>query len=163
MAAATTARPANTLWVFMAAVPATAVAEAVEEIGLAWVFSDKVAFALNLLMAGPEGVAVGVMRVPVKVFLAVVTAVVGTEGCSTEMGIEGCSEETGTEDCSIETGTEDCLGETGVETPGRVAVTVTAKVVFEVEPMRVVWVVVSAVTGEIGATGDEPGTEGWLT
>jgi hypothetical protein len=87
MAAATTARPANTLWVFMAATPATAVAEAVEEMRLALVFSNKVVLALNLLMAGLEGVAVGVMRVPVKVFLA---RVVGTEGCSGATGLEGC-------------------------------------------------------------------------
>jgi hypothetical protein len=60
MAAATTARPATTLLEFLAEAPAEAVAEAVGGIWLALVFSDKVELALDLLVAGPEGVAVGV-------------------------------------------------------------------------------------------------------
>jgi hypothetical protein len=44
----------------LAEAPATAVAEAVGGMWLALVFSDKVVLAFNLLVAGPEGVAVGV-------------------------------------------------------------------------------------------------------
>jgi hypothetical protein len=179
MAAATTARPTNTLWPFLEEAPATAVSEPVGKTELALVFSDKVVFALNLLMAGPEGVAVGRIRVPVTFSK---DEEYGFEGFSDEIGLDGCSsedkeletgletydlggcssEDTGfkmgletyvSEGCtSADTGfevgletyglggcsSEDTGFETGLETPGRVSVTVTGTVSFEVEPTRVV-------------------------
>jgi hypothetical protein len=99
MAAATTARPTNTLWPFLEEAPATAVSEPVGKTELALVFSDKVVFALNLLMAGPEGVAVGRIRVPVTFSK---DEEYGFEGFSDEIGLDGCS----SEDKELETGLE---------------------------------------------------------